>query len=141
MLSDRFLPQTHSCSWQCQWCCRARAESSCVHLCLLLHKPQLLLPVTPARPLGLPDCSWGQNNSYVLGPGVKPCPPVSSQNFSVPTGNATVNTYSSVKGTVILRYFLNILAGSGRMRGLLPGLCHLRRGMQEFQLQGGAQLP
>lgn len=41
-------------------------EISYVHLCLLCHKLPLLLPVTPARPLGLSDCSCGQNDWYVL---------------------------------------------------------------------------
>lgn len=74
-------------------------------------------------------------------PGAKPCPPVSCQNFSVHTGNKTVNTCTSVKGMLIPRCFLKILACSGRMGDLLPSLCHMLREMQQIPSEGRCPAP
>lgn len=101
-------------------------------LSILLHK----LPSAPSytsKPLGLPGCSCGQSHSYVLlkgRPGAKPCPAVACQNFSEHTGNETVRTHTSGKGMYVLKCFLEILAGSGRMRDLFPSLRGILRDMQ-----------
>lgn len=91
------------------------AESSYVHLCPSFTIP-LLLPVTPARTVGLPGCSCGQDDWYVLlkgRPGAMPCPAVLCQNFWEHTGNKTAHTCTSGKGMVVLRCFLKILVLEG----------------------------
>lgn len=103
----------------------------------------LLPPVTPARPLGLPDCSCGQNVTLTCcwRAGLGPNPALLCRAKISQCTQVTVNTCTSVKGMVVPRCFLKILACSGRMRDLLPSLCHMLRETQQIPSEGRCPAP